>query len=120
MENEYEYVDTTYQTANSQAQESSQRSGSGVAGMVLGIISLVASLFGFGGLITLATSVVGLVLSIGARKKCKSDGCALAGVITSSIALALSVILLIILVAIIAIWLFLVMIALLLPALAML
>jgi hypothetical protein len=119
MENEYEYVDTTYQTANSQAQESSQRSGSGVAGMVLGIISLVATFFGFGGLITLATSVIGLILSIGARKKCKSDGYALTGVITSSIALALSVISLIILAVIIGLWLFLVIIAL-LPALAML
>ena len=119
MEKEYEYVDTTYQTVNTQAQEPAQRSGNGVAGMVLGIISLVAPFFGFGGIITLVTSVVGLILSIGARKQCKTDSYALTGVITSSIALALSVLLLVFLVVIIGLWLLFVIIALLLPVLTM-
>ena len=62
--------------------------GLAIAGMILGIISMVAWLLPFLGF---PTAIVGLILSILGRRSVTRKGMALAGIILSSIALALSI-----------------------------
>lgn len=69
-----------------------QSKGLAIASMVLGICSLV---FCWSPFLALICSIIGLVLGIIGKKK-QQGGMALAGIITSSIGLAISVILIII------------------------
>ena len=88
MDIEYGRVENYHQEPENKPTHSSQ----GVAGMVVSIVSIGLWVMGFGGLISLAGSIVGLILSIGARKKIKTDNYALTGIIVSSINLGLSAI----------------------------
>lgn len=67
--------------------------GMGIAGMILGIASLVLMCYFY---IALPCAIVGLILSCSANGKAKKvgmkNGCAVAGIITSSIGLGLGVI----------------------------
>ena len=65
----------------------------GIASLVLGILSLVVVWFGYGTLIALVLSIIGIVLGVGARKELAPDqgrGLATAGMICSIIGLVLS------------------------------
>ncbi len=73
--------------------------GAAVAGLVLGIIALVLRIFlgGWLGLVVLALSIVGLVLSVNGGKKLKAAGqpagVATAGLVLGIIAVVLSALL---------------------------
>ena len=69
------------------APQKDQGSGLALAGMILGIISLVAWLIAFVGIIT---SVVGLILSVLGRRSVTRRGMATAGMVMSIIALVLA------------------------------
>lgn len=73
--------------------------GLGIAGMVCGILSLLL-IFVFMPL-GIGCGIAGLVMGIIGRKKNKKDGMALAGIITSSIGLGLSVLLIILVVVLV-------------------
>jgi hypothetical protein len=69
--------------------------GKAVASLVLGIVSLVFCFIPFAGLIVLITSVLGLVIGISAKSSATiqtGNGLAIAGIVTSCVALGLWVI----------------------------
>lgn len=66
--------------------EKPHHSGFAIASMVLGIVSLVCCCAGN------VTAILGLIFGILALTKTKKDGMALAGVITSSVAIVLSIV----------------------------
>lgn len=69
--------------------------GKAIASMVLGIISLVVAWFGYGAILAIILSIVGLILGTQAKKEIPAEmpkGMATAGIVMSIIALALSVI----------------------------
>lgn len=69
--------------------------GKATASLVLGIIALVVAWFGYGAIIAIVLSIVGIILGVGARKELTPEqgrGMATAGMICSIIALALSTI----------------------------
>ena len=69
--------------------------GTAVASLVLGIIALVVAWFGWGAVVAIVLSIVGIILGINARKQLLPDqgrGMATAGMICSIIALAISAI----------------------------
>lgn len=71
--------------------EKKKQSGLGIAGMVIGIVSLLLLCVAIGGI----TSIIGLVLSIVAvTKKDKAYGTAIAGIVLNAIALLLFVLVL--------------------------
>lgn len=72
-----------------------QSKGLGIASMVLGIFSVITVWFGIG----IVSAIVGLILGIVGRSKNKSDGFALAGIILSSLMLAVGILYIIIVVA---------------------
>ncbi len=63
----------------------------GIAALVLGIVSLLLSLFG-GGVLGVISSIVGIILGILGRKDEKQKGMATAGLVCSIIALILGLI----------------------------
>ena len=67
-------------------------SGQAVAGMVLGIISVVFAFIPCMGLISVVTGVIGLVMGIMGRKAVSRHGMAVAGIVLSSIGIGLSVV----------------------------
>ena len=67
--------------------------GQAIAALVLGIVSIVFSWFGYGALIGLACGVVGLILAMQAKKQGFTGGMYTAGLVLSIIGLALSAIL---------------------------
>ena len=62
--------------------------GKAIASLVLGIVSLVTIFFGYGALLGLILSIVGLILGINS-KKTRPSGMATAGVVLNIIALVL-------------------------------
>lgn len=76
-------------------QQQQQSKGLGIASMVLGIFSVITVWFGIG----IVSAIVGLILGIVGRSKNKSDGFALAGIILSSLMLAVGILYIIIVVA---------------------
>jgi len=73
--------------------ENNPAKNKGIASLVLGILSLVVVWFGYGTLIALVLSIIGIVLGVGARKELAPDqgrGLATAGMICSIIGLVLS------------------------------
>lgn len=81
----------------SDAAQTSGGNGLAIAGMIVGIASIVLMLLlgccagGIGTTVTIVTSIVGLVLSIKAKKREQSKGMWIAGLICSIIALVISV-----------------------------
>lgn len=67
-------------------------SGQAVAGMVLGIISVVFAFIPCLGFVSLVTGIIGLVMGIMGRKAVSRHGMAVAGIVLSSIGIGLSVI----------------------------
>ena len=69
--------------------------GMSIAGMVLGIVGLVFTFFGLGIFIGIPASIVGLVLAIMGRNKAMAVGAptamATAGLVTSIVALGISI-----------------------------
>ncbi len=73
--------------------ENNSAKNKGIASLVLGIVSLVVLWFGYGSLIAMILSIIGIILGVGARKGLAPDqghGLATAGMICSIIALILS------------------------------
>ena len=73
--------------------ENNSAKSKGVASLVLGILSLVVVWFGYGSLLAMILSIIGIVLGVGARKELTPDqgrGLATAGMICSIIGLVLS------------------------------
>ena len=73
--------------------ENNAAKNKGIASLVLGIVSLVVLWFGYGSLIAMILSIIGIVLGVGARKELAPDqgrGLAPAGMVCSIIALILS------------------------------
>lgn len=62
-----------------------------IASLVLGIISLVLSFFGLG-MISVITSIIGIILGVLGRKDTEKKGMATAGLVCSIIALVLGII----------------------------
>ncbi|MDO4285398.1 MAG: hypothetical protein Q4C60_08685 [Eubacteriales bacterium] len=60
-----------------------------IAALVLGIVSCVFILFGYGAIIGIICGVIGLIMGIDARKTNKADNLAMLGIIFSSIGLGL-------------------------------
>ena len=69
--------------------------GNAVASLVLGIIALVVAWFGWGAIIAIVLSIIGIILGINGRKQLTPEqgrGMATAGMVCSIIALVLSAI----------------------------
>jgi len=62
--------------------------GKAIASLVLGIVGLVCVFFGYGALIGIILSIIGIVLGTSA-KKVQPSGMATAGIVCSIVALAL-------------------------------
>ena len=88
-----------YQGGYGQNQPEQPGKGLGIAAMVCGILSLLL-IFLFMPL-GIGCGIAGLVMGIIGRKKNKKDGMALAGIITSSIGIGLSVLLIILVVVLV-------------------
>jgi hypothetical protein len=83
------------QQAGAPYQQDHPSKGAAVASLVLGIISLVVAWFGWGAIVAIIMSIIGIVLGINARKQLLPEqgrGMATAGLVCSIIALALSAI----------------------------
>lgn len=76
--------------------EQQGKKGLAIAGLVFGIVSLCAAWFGYGAIAGIITGIVGIVLSVLAKKSYtaigQKNGMATAGLILSIIGLVLSVI----------------------------
>lgn len=70
-----------------------------IASMVLGIIAVVFAWFGWGSIVSLVCSIVGLVLAVNAKKAGNTSGMQKAGLILSLIGIICAVIGLIICIA---------------------
>ena len=73
---------------NQQPNQQQPADGKAIASLVLGIVALVTVFFGYGALLGLVLSIVGLILGINSRKSTPS-GMATAGVVLNIIALVL-------------------------------
>jgi hypothetical protein len=73
-----------------QAPENSGTHGKAIASLVLGIVALVCAWLGWGALVAIAASIVGIIFAVGVRKNPEAaadHGLALGGLICSIIAL---------------------------------
>lgn len=77
-----------YQTPQSPA----PTNGKAVASLVCGIVALIVAWFGWGAIVSIALSIVGIVLGVNAKKEMpqNSAGLATGGIVCSIIALVLS------------------------------
>ena len=63
-----------------------------IASMVLGIVAVVFAWFGWGAFVSLACSIVGLVLAVNAKKKGNTSGMQKAGLVLSLIGIICAII----------------------------
>lgn len=82
------YAENTYQT-DPRFAERKKTSGKGIAGLILGIVTIVLCCIPF---VSVITGIIGLILAIVCLSKKEAKGLGIAGVITSAIGLVLSVI----------------------------